>query len=135
MTPLGAAFRARLLDNQEGASSASIERHVFGKLSAIYFARRSFRHGQTLFQLWKYRAWKIGREACDTRYTPSFTVYDTCKGCVWWGMYLGVLDNLPGYNLPTGMFTKYYHPPSTIPVVLLPNMISWTLYPGRKYSR
>ena len=32
----GGGFQARLLDNQEGATSANTERYVFGKLSAMF---------------------------------------------------------------------------------------------------
>ena len=39
--PPGAVFQARLLDTQEGANT---ERYVFGKLSAIGFQHRPFRH-------------------------------------------------------------------------------------------
>ena len=43
---------------------ANAERHVFGKLSARRFQRRPFRR-PALFQLWRYRAWKIGPGAFD----------------------------------------------------------------------
>ena len=59
-TPLGRFFNPKLnlLDNQDGANT---ERHnAFGKLTARCCSNADLFLAPVLFQLWRYRAWKIG---------------------------------------------------------------------------
>ena len=58
-----AILQARLLGNQEGASS---ERYVFGTLSAICLFQTPSFLAPALFQLLRYRPLKIGPEGGDT---------------------------------------------------------------------
>ena len=61
----GAAFQARLLDNQEGTNT---EPYASGKLSARRFQSRPF-GATTLFKLWRYRARKNRPREVGVMYT------------------------------------------------------------------
>ena len=59
---LGAVFRARFLDNQEGAIT---ERRVLRKALGETFPTPMFL-APTPFQLWRYQPWEIGPGECGS---------------------------------------------------------------------
>ena len=72
--PPAAAFQARLLDNQEGASANSVTYRTIRLRKALgeMFSNADFFLAPTLFRLRRYRAWAVGTGVCDVH-----RVYDS----------------------------------------------------------